>query len=469
MAPLKRRNMTDKLSMSNVSMSNVTIPTDALNYISDTNNSWNSRDMIPEVGNIPDQTEYSFEDYVSKLSMYAIEGKTDSEIINTWTAIEKAMSDNRFSESHLKDMLECALNLRGIPQTSRPLLSISAPCQDFVFSTTPNTDAISADLTSRISYIYAGGLGEGDTRESSDSQATAICYICCLYMRLITKPTDHIEKALTKLKRAYGVFYGKQSTLLSNFRPRWACPEGIQTGLRTYKAIAGTLSYHLGTAEASLSKSDTNYALCRFLLFEDTEMMGMKIYKMSVTLLQHMKQITPARFLTFVENDNSEECTKEIRKIAMGLDNPNNPTKNYYWKYARMVDPTYFLNLSISCNKYLAVVLAKLLKQYGLGGTKEYDDGEITAVLKNLEANVIKAINKDVRTVVAMYEEVIGRSGSGGLAWRLSRGLGVPTKRARTGCTENTEEQTESQNQQQQTPPTLQEKSFLAADFFIRK
>ncbi|KAJ4718843.1 hypothetical protein OWV82_010476 [Melia azedarach] len=364
--------------------------------------------MKPERGSIPHQTEYSFEDYVSKLSMYAIEGKTDSEIINTWTAIEKAMSDNSFSESHLKDMLECALNLRGRPETSRPLLNITAPSQDFVFSTTPDTDPISTSTSTKSSQVLQHPSGEGSTRESSESQAKAICYICCSYMRLIAKPANHIQKALTKIKCSYGHLYGGFSTLLQNFNPPTAWSKRIKTGLIKYKAIAGTLSYHLGTAEASLSRSDADYALCRYLLFQYTEMMGMQIYKMSLALMHHMKHITPGLFLTWVENDRSKECTEEIYKIATGLHSTENPTKNYYWKYAKMVDPTYFLNLSIRRNKFLGAVLAKLLKNYGLCDIKEYADPENMVAFMSLGATEIEAINKYVDKIVTMYERSHG-------------------------------------------------------------
>ncbi|QIQ60845.1 nucleocapsid protein [Peach virus 1] len=417
------------------------IPQDYLDYVPEKYKSWSSRESIPVSSNRLPEAPWNEAEYLQKIELVRVGPLNDSEVKQQWSKVKTALDDGTFSEETLRELLELGLNLRGKRSTEKPLLSDKVPRTPFqyvsVLSKQPYSSGVSTASNTLVQLtLQAQETGQSSTmsQETTDSEARAICFICCFYMRLANKPPEHVEKALGPLKVSYSSLYGTGSTLLSKFNPNVSWAYTIHNGLRSSRLTSSTLGYRLACAEEVLKRTDDNYGICRMLLFQHLEMIGMQIYKMAINLMADMKMMSPGELLGWIEVPDSVETVENILKIATITDNPTRTPMTYHWKYSKLYNPAYFVNMNPSKNRFLAQVLAKLTNIRGLARTDDYADPTNMKAISGMDQNEKNKANHCARVIAEAYALKQTKSGKGvGLAYSIIHNITIerPQKRQR--------------------------------------
>ncbi|DAF42278.1 TPA_asm: N [Agave tequilana virus 1] len=380
-----------------------------------------TRENLNPIGNIPDQVKYSDEDCKEKMSIYSISQKADSEIIGMWGEIEKSMKEGKFTEGDMRKLLICALNVRGVEKNTYPFLDFTKVETTKNIITVLDTNPIGGQTTG-VESISVGVPPSTSTGETEESKAKAVCFLACMYCRLVVKEDDHVKLATATLQKGFGSLYGAQSEYLT----KYVSPDGwskvIKIGFTTYRGARGTLAAACSVTDANLRPGQPNYGLCRFLLLQHLEFLGMHIYKMTMALVKHMSPVEIGQFLSWVTNPMSAAAAMEVANIVKTYDNKS--VRSKLWKYSKLVDPLYFINMSAGRNKYMCCVLAKLTNANALGGTADYSNPEKIRVILNLSNETKNKAQLDCNLVMRMHDVLASTvSGSIGLAWSKSRGV----------------------------------------------
>ncbi|UKL15216.1 MAG: nucleocapsid protein [Artemisia capillaris nucleorhabdovirus 1] len=391
-----------------------------------------NRDNVPTVGNEAQEEPYIYQSYITWLNdgnTFALERLTDDQVIASWTAIEASMEGNTFSESNMRALVQCALNLRGVIGDNRPLYRELPENAARRYAPAPSTAPIYGGEAMQAGMLMPDMQIRQD-QESNTSRAKAICFICAYLVRLITKMDTHLEKSIEDIKKQYGKLYNTQSSLLNNWSPNITWAKRVKTAFDTYPWLKSTVAFAVGEADSSLERNTLDYGLCRMLLFQHLELSGMQIYKMTMTLIAHLNLIEPERFLEWICLPASTETVQKIYQIGITYDGPNHQA-NKHWKYAKLAKPNYWLSVNVRHNKFLAYLLGDLQVAYGLGGKTEYSDPRNMGALEGMPENQKATAIKVSDTIVKFYEAIEKQqSGGSGPAWRAAMGLAAAPMRA---------------------------------------
>ncbi|QYF49875.2 MAG: putative nucleocapsid protein [Alphanucleorhabdovirus xinjianensis] len=395
---------------------------------------WQDRADIPAVSGKPEQTEYTDAVYKSKILKYiALNKVTNSQMVIDWSNVQKDLKDGP-TESTLRKIIVLGANLRGLEGTA------AEPATDLTKVTFPPgaTEAATADTKKIVvgAVVSAQQLDATPSTQASNetddetTQAKAIGFLCCTLIRLINRTPESYLRALPQIKMSFGKFYGEQSVTVSSFAPSMQALSAIATGLSTYRHCANTISLWLATAEAEVSKSSRNFGLFRYLLFQHCEMVGMQLYKLTMQILAALPEMNPAEFLESVRVNDSKKGISTIYKIVRELDNPSRNPKTYYWKYAKLVDSTFFLNLSMSRNLLLGYVLALIMNDQGLVTGNEYSNPKNIKALEAVQGVMKQRAETLADNFSKIYRVLEEERGTGlGLAAQMMKGKPLSASR----------------------------------------
>lgn len=383
-----------------------------------------SRDKLNPIGNLPDQIPYSKADLSGKLKYYKFTPMSDSEVIANWNNITNGLKEGTFTEEQLYKLLQCVMNVRGVSKDISPFMAKgnTTVLPNETYDNNPIGGKTTGASLHMVITPSSSSSASADI-ESESNKARGITFLACLYCRLIVKDTTHIRLALPSLRKGFGSLYGTQSAVLTNFNPldNWA--EVIKTGFSTYPAAQGTLALICAYADETISRSAPDYGLARFLLLQHLEFTGMHLYKMTMMLVKVMAPVSIGQFLSWVSNPHSRQATLEIATIVKTYDQKD-VTYDPIWKYAKLVESLYFLNIAASRNKYLTCLLAKLMNANGLKGTSEYANPENIRVVKDLPNEIKTRAQMDCNLIMKMYDIISTQdAGASGLAWMKTRGI----------------------------------------------
>lgn len=343
------------------------------------------------LGNELQERKFVVAEYLSELTLFEIKHRTDTEVVNDWTTIKKALDDNTFSKGHLRMMVNLALNVRGVNVTDTPLITPDVPSGNagtYNYNTQPDLITMSAPATYLAARATTSTSGAAIATESNQSRAMAICFICAIYMRLFTKETSHIEKALPSAKAAFGSLYNRRSTFLNSFRPVLSWAEKVKNGLNAVRICTNTLGYRLAVAEEKVPRDSPNYGICRFLLFQHLEMVGMQTYKFTRILMDDLNIFSPEQFLRWASVLKFRDTIQRIYEIWTEWDNAKDPNRTFYWKYAKLSNDAYFVGLNARRNQYYTAMLVRMLKRRGLAKSDDYSDPENMVAIKNMNERI---------------------------------------------------------------------------------
>lgn len=393
--------------------------------------SFKDRTLLPSSSTELSEKKYVEREYLELINngrSFPLTVLNDNELVTKWQTISDNIVSGKVSERTIRQILECAYNLKA-PDGTAPLVKPVVNQQNIV-SQCPAaaTDTIyGGDATTSGSLIVEPSTNAGSSGEMEDSKARAISYICCFMLRMAQKQPDHLNKSLDKVKAAYGSFYGGQSHLLNTWIPPMVLGTQLKKGFETYSALRYTLARMLGAADVSGTEGTPGYGLCRMLLFQHLEKSGMQIYSMVMQLIHRLKYITGEEFLEWVCVGESQEALNDVYTIGTTLDAPLGG-KAMYWRYAKLTDPAYFINMSVKRNAFFGMLLAELMYTYGLAGKTEFSDPRKIKALEGLSTSQRASIQKIRAAFEALYAMREGSQSTGaGFAQLLASGRSPPT------------------------------------------
>ncbi|AAV92082.1 N [Taro vein chlorosis virus] len=407
-------------------MSYINIPDDVVSKYSDDLKTFTQKaGEIPSSKSLIPQTAYTIAALKTKLKFWEVTAKDDPTIASDWAGVCTAITAGTFSATNLKTVCELAFNLRKPHETGNVFIhtvpsdwtsSISTDSVD----TTPIPATESDATLSTVSAAVQSGAAE-----DAATKAKAISFLCCALIRLSVKEPSHIMTAITSIRQRFGSLYGLASATLNAITFTRQQLSRIKQGIETYSLARGTIFYYVRYADTTYGSSDKSYGVCRFLLFQHLELEGMHIYKMILALLTEWSTVPIGLLLTWIRNPKSALAVVEIKNIITNFDKAG---VDKSWKYSRMIDNTFFLNISSRRNVYMCALLASLNKRHVPQGVGDYADPRNIAVIKAMDAAVKNQVAIDVTLVERIYEKYLISAGStdAGTAYTLSRGTKRP-------------------------------------------
>ncbi|UPG17077.1 nucleocapsid protein [Alphanucleorhabdovirus physostegiae] len=392
---------------------------------------WDSREHIPSAGGKAVQVEYTYNDYLSKItSLYDLSPMESTDIATSFISLMDSIEKSTLTEKEIAMIFRIAFQIKNIEKSSDRLLSKARQCPEgkegIVKSALDNVKLSGGELQTAAASITipAGGVAQAPKQPPSASDvAVSGPYICMALLRLIAKTVESFQRSLTTLKANFGRFYGVQSQAVNDFAPPTQSLMQIIQGLDTYTAASQTLSWMLGQAETTVPRSDKNHGFMRYLIYQHAEMRGMQVYKMLLTTLAGLPAITPAKFLRAIEIPDAVTTIKTIVNIVQKLDLPPERVIDYHWKYAKYVDQSYFVNLSASRNAKFIYLIACIMEKEGLVTGPAYANPKNIKVLEALKNNPSTSayFEKMADNFHMVYEGLEGLSGEGvGVVMRMS-------------------------------------------------
>nr|CDK85657.1 Nucleoprotein [Eggplant mottled dwarf virus] len=392
---------------------------------------WDSRDHIPSTGGKPVQVEYSYEDYLSKItSLYDLGPMENADIAASFIKLMDSIEKSTLTEVEIAMIFRIAFQIKNIERSSERLLTnakqhpdgksnIVKSALDDVKLAGEEQQTAAASIT-----IPAGGVSpQPKPTPSSADVAVSGPYICMALLRLVAKTVESFQRSLPTLKSSFGRFYGVQSQAVNSFSPPTRSLIQIIQGLDTYTAASQTLSWMLGQAESTIPRSDKNHGFMRYLIYQHAEMRGMQVYKMLLTTLAGLPAITPAKFLRAIEIPDAVTTIKTIVDIVKKLDLPPERVVDHHWKYAKYVDQSYFVNLSASRNTKFIYLIACIMEKEGLITGPAYANPKNIKVLESIKNNPSTSayFERMADNFHMVYEGLESLSGEGvGVVMRMS-------------------------------------------------
>nr|QCS90257.1 nucleoprotein [Maize mosaic nucleorhabdovirus] len=404
-------------------MANINIPDDLVSKYSE-----DVKDLTQKAGSIPSskslipQTAFTPDELRRSLKFWQVTTKVAATVASDWTNLATALTNGTFSATHLRTLCELAFNLKAPTGTGTIFIhEIADPWKGCIDANAPDTVAIPAtDSDVNMSTVSSGSTASGT--EDAEVKMKAISFLCCTLLRLSVKEPSHIMQAINSIRQRFGSLYGVSSPTLNSVTFNRSQLSRIKQGIETYPSARGTVFYYTRYADVTHGYTTKEYGICRFLLFQHLELEGMHIYKMLLALLGEWSTVPIGLLLTWIRNPRSKLAINEIVKIVKELDKPE---VDKGWKYARMVNNTFFLDLSSRRNTYLCAVLASLNKKNVPQGSGEYADPTNIAVIKNMDQSVKSQVATDVTLIERIYEKYLVSAGGdeAGTAYALSRGV----------------------------------------------
>nr|AYN79141.1 nucleocapsid protein [maize Iranian mosaic virus] len=405
-------------------MASITIPVEQVTKFSDDVKSLTQKaSEIPSSKSIIPQTEFSDAELKKTLKFWEVTAMDDATMVTQWSGVQSALAGGTFSAQNLKELCQLAFNLRKPHEPGHVFIhNIPDSWKAYLEAATPDGTAIPATENESTMSTIGAAAATGSADETAPNKAAAIAFLSCTLMRLAIKEPKHIMDAMTNIRSRYGSLYGRSSPFLNSVTFNLSQLSRIKQGLETYAVARGTLFYYTRHADSTYTYTTPSYGICRYLLFQHLELEGMHIYKMLLALQTEWATVPMRLLLTWIRNPRSKLAVLEIVKILTNWDKAN---VDKGWKYARLVNNTFFLNLSSRRNTYLCAVLAALNKKFVPQGTGDYVNPNNIAVIKNMDSAVKKQVSTDVQIVERIYDIFLDSSGSddAGTAFTLSRGV----------------------------------------------
>ncbi|AZP55470.1 nucleocapsid protein [Morogoro maize-associated virus] len=404
-------------------MSDINIPDDVVNKYSDDLKQYTQKaGEIPSSKSLIPQTAYTVDTLKTKLKFWEVTHKEAATIATDWNTVTTSLNGGSFSAANLKTLCELAFNLRK-PHEAGDVFVHTIPSDWSGGLTTEAVDTSPIPATENdVTVSTVSASTPSGSTEDAEIKAKAISFLCCALLRLSVKEPSHIMSAITSIRQRFGSLYGLSSNMLNTVQFTRQQLSRIKQGIETYPAARGTIFYYIRYADTQYSNSDKSYGVCRFLLFQHLELEGMHIYKMLLALLTEWSTVPIGLLLTWIRNPKSALAVAEIKNIVTNYDKPS---LDKSWKYARMVDNTFFLNIASRRNVYMCALLASLNKKHVPQGSGDYADPRNIAVIKTMDAAIKNQVAIDVTLVERIYEKYLVSAGSGeaGTAYSLARGV----------------------------------------------
>ncbi|KAI8022132.1 nucleoprotein [Camellia lanceoleosa] len=172
----------------------------------------------------------------------------------------------------------------------------------------------------------------------------------------------------------------------------------------------------------------------------------MSAYQMFVELIHKLTLMKPAQILTRLRIPETEDCIDEVARICISFDWPSHKQGSIpsrFWRYARMVDPGYFLKLQSKSNVLAVAILSELCYKYCS------TDHRNMVVLANQD-QIKKEAAKFVDDFEFDYDMLQLKSPKGGPIWKMVIQAKIAArKRQRTAAsTDTVDEAMDAQTEQ---------------------
>ncbi|AAT66750.1 N [Maize fine streak virus] len=353
----------------------------------------------PDLTTGPTEVPYTKEKLITASYPYWTMTKVNSGDIKTLgkTVLTK-LSDKKITEKTLFDMCRIALSLKA--PNGQDVFKI--PTVTFAGAKTGGQDdtnlvPVPSDTSKTTEYLQTV------TSKSSTSQATqkkslstyvdndanyetAIPYFLCSFLRLIVKQPESWRRAFGDIKEQYGKFYGKTSNLITNAEDDLSIASVVKVAFDTFKPIVNFIAYVAGETDKGLSPNTKEHGMFTYFVGQHLSFVGMHVYPMVAELMQKCKGIKQDLFLTFLDVDETKESVKEICRIMTTYDAPSQTdraSRDFLWKYARVIDEGFFLKLQNKKNKEFLYGLALIHEKMGLVRSVSYAKPTNMAILQN--------------------------------------------------------------------------------------
>ncbi|UTQ11535.1 N [Cereal chlorotic mottle virus] len=386
--------------------------------------SWSKTAPKPEVSTGPSEVTYSAATLITSNYKYRpLEALSDAEIKTIGVTAIKALEDKKVSEAVLVQICRLALSLKA----SNGEKVFVAPSVSFASKeeTTPKSDTFvpsPADTRGATDYLsVATGKSSSSASQSKKTvstlasedpnYATSIPYIMSSFIRLIVKPATAWSNAIGAIKTQYGVFYGTTSKFVTGFPADPDMAVVVKNAFDTFKPIVNYLAYVAGVTDKAQNSNSKEHGMFVYFMGQHLSFSGMHAYPMTIELMLKCKGISPALFLTFLDVEETTEAVKEIHRIATTYDAPSSTargSRDFLWKYARIIDEGFFLKLQNKKNKEFLFSLAILHEKMGLISNNQYAKPTNMMILKNQEG--LRADAEEFANLfIFLYKKAVGQ------------------------------------------------------------
>lgn len=416
---------------------------------SSSNSNSNSRDKSSKL------TEKNFDlEDVLKKEYVRIKSYTDQTLVlQDWKKVQQSIKEG-ISEESLYLLMSMACHLPN-PEDGLPLLADHYP-NSTLFSQSKLRSTNPIRKVPRIQPSREANQGRED--DDDNVGAKAACYLSANLMKLITKSVDNYMRSMDRIAKGFFSFYKTSSFTVESFKPSIRELSVIKHGLSSCVDIKNTLVNHVAYADTryQYDSDQTKLGLLRFVIVQHLELTGMSAYRMFVEVIHKLPLMTTGPFLARLRIPETEDCIDEIGRICMSFDRPSHKQGSIpsrFWRYARIVDPGYFLKLQSKSNILAVAILSELCYRYC------YTDNRNMVVLANQD-QIKKDAAKFVDDFKFDYDMLRLKSANTGPIWKMVIQKKIAArKRQRTAAsTDTVDEAMDAQAEQVLLAP--EEKDF---------
>jgi hypothetical protein len=387
--------------------------------------SWTAAAPKPETSTGPTEVTYTAASLITANYKYReLTVVPDNDIKSLGVSVIKALEDRKVSEDILIKMCRLALSLKA--GNGESVFTLPAVTFASKVTAAPNTATFvpsPSDVSGATDYLNVatgkssasssqGKKSISDLADKDENHLTSIPYIMCSFLRLMIKPPSAWSNAIGAIKTQYGVFYGTTSKFVTGFPADQDVATVVKNAFDTFKPVVNYLAYTAGVTDKAHTTNSKEHGMFVYFMGQHLSYSGMHAYPMTIELMIKCKGISPAQFLTFLDVEETHDALKEIHRIATTLDAPSSTaraSRDFLWKYARIIDEGFFLKLQNKRNKEFLYGLAILHERNGLVTNSQYAKPTNMAVLKNQDSLRTDA-EEYANLFMFLYKKAIGQS-----------------------------------------------------------
>ncbi|KAL7188076.1 hypothetical protein ACSBR1_038013 [Camellia fascicularis] len=312
---------------------------------SNSNSNSNSRDKSSKLT----ETNFDLEDILKK-EYVRIKSYTDQTLaLQDWKKVQQSIKEG-ISEECLYLLMSIACHLPN-PEDGLPLMADHYPNS----TVSSQTKLRSTNPIRKVPRIQPScEANQGGEDDDDNVGAKAACYLSANLMKLITKSVVNYMRSMDRIAKGFLSFYKTSSFTVYSFKPSIRELLVIKHGLSSCVDIKNTLVNHVAYADTryQYDSDRTKLGLLRFVIVQHLELTRMSAYQMFVELIHKLTLMKPTQIFT---------------RICISFDRPSHKQGSIpsrFWRYARIVDPSYFLQLQSKSNILAVAILSELCYKY---------------------------------------------------------------------------------------------------------